>query len=79
MKWPEAQKRLVWAVCCVCCNGSFRIHEILSKKKKEFGPLCTLLEKLYVPKKIGSKLPISGGQETCPFLEQKRWDCYTGR
>ena len=45
MKWPEAQKRLVWAVCCVGWNGSFRIHEILSKKKKEFDPLCTLLEK----------------------------------
>jgi hypothetical protein len=45
MKWPEAQKRLVWAVRCVGWNGSFRIHEILSRKKKEFYPLCTLLEK----------------------------------
>ena len=45
MEWSKAQKRLVWAVCCICWNGSFRIHEILSKKKKEFDPLCTLLDK----------------------------------
>ena len=45
MEWSEARKRLVWAVSCICWNGSFRIHEILSKKRKEFDPLCTLLEK----------------------------------
>ena len=45
LEWSEVPKRLVWAVCCICWNGSFRIHEILSKKKKEFDPLCTLLDK----------------------------------
>ena len=33
IQWSEPKKRLVWAVCCVCWNGSFRIHEVLSKKK----------------------------------------------
>ena len=31
MEWSESKKHLVWAVCCICWNGSFRIHEILSK------------------------------------------------
>ena len=42
--WTESKKRLVWAVCCICWNGSFRIHEVLSKKRAEFDPLTTLLE-----------------------------------
>ena len=45
MEWSESRKRLVWAVCCICWNGSFRIHEILSKKRNEYDPLLTLLEK----------------------------------
>ena len=45
MEWYEARTRLVWAVSCICWNGSFCNYEILSKKRKEFDPLCTLLER----------------------------------
>ena len=44
INWPEPNKKLVWALCCVAWNGSFRIHELLSKKREEFDPLVTLLE-----------------------------------
>lgn len=44
MNWSEIKKKLVWAVCCTCWNGSFRIHELLSKSRDEFDPLSTLLE-----------------------------------
>ena len=43
--WTNSKKMLVWAVCCLAWNGSFRIHEILSKSKLEYDPLCTLLNK----------------------------------
>ena len=44
INWPETKKRLVWALRCVAWNGSFRIHELLSRKREEFDPICTLLE-----------------------------------
>ena len=43
--WSENKKKLVWAVSCICWNGSFRIHELLSKERHEFDPLTTLLGK----------------------------------
>lgn len=45
INWTKSKKLLVWAVCCLAWNGSFRIHEILSKSKHEYDPLVTLLDK----------------------------------
>ena len=41
--WVLAKKRLVWAVCVCGFSGSFRVHEMLSKKQREFDPTSTLL------------------------------------
>ena len=41
--WLLPKKRLVWAVCVCGFSGSFRVHEMLSKKQKEFDPSSTLL------------------------------------
>ena len=41
--WPLGKKRLVWAVCVFGFSGSFRVHEMLSKKQSEFDPTSTLL------------------------------------
>ena len=34
--WALGKKRLVWAVCIFRFSGSFRVHEILSRKRAEF-------------------------------------------
>ena len=41
--WPMAKKRLVWAVIVCGFSGSFRVHEMLSKKQSTFDPTSTLL------------------------------------
>ena len=41
--WALWRKRLVWAVCILGFSGSFRVHEMLSKKQSEFDPTSTLL------------------------------------
>ena len=41
--WPMDEKRLFWAVATVAFAGSFRIHELCSKKETEFCPQTTLL------------------------------------
>ena len=42
----NTEKKLrIWAICCLLWNGSLRIHEVLSKTKKEFDPLVTLCGK----------------------------------
>ena len=33
INWSEDKKKLIWAICCTAWNGSFRVHELLSKKK----------------------------------------------
>ena len=43
--WDMAKKRLVWAVCCLAFNGSFRVHELLSRETRSFDPTSTLLKK----------------------------------
>ena len=40
---PGILKLLLWAVSCVLWNGSFRVHEILSRTVSEFDPQTTLL------------------------------------
>ena len=34
---------MIWAVACLAFHGSFRIHELLSKKVQTFDPTTTLL------------------------------------
>jgi site-specific recombinase XerC len=41
--WPVKDKRIFWAVATILWNGSFRVHEILSRDMKEYVPLSTLL------------------------------------
>ena len=41
--WPLWRKRLVWVVAAFAFNGSFRIHELLSRSPTEFDPTSTLL------------------------------------
>ena len=41
--WPLWRKRLVWLVCVFAFNGSFRVHELLSRRAEEFDPTSTLL------------------------------------
>ena len=41
--WPMWKKRLVWLVSAFAFNGSFRIHELLSRSSEEFDPTSTLL------------------------------------
>lgn len=41
--WPIQKKRLVWCVCAMGFAGSFRVHEMLSRKGMEFDPTSTLL------------------------------------
>ena len=36
---------MFWAVCCVAWSGSFRIHELVSKKETEYDVQSTLLWK----------------------------------
>ena len=42
-QWPMWKKRLVWLVCAFAFNGSFRVHELLSRRPDEFDPTSTLL------------------------------------
>ena len=37
------ERRLIWAVCCLAFHGSFRIHELLSRKVGSFDGTKTLL------------------------------------
>ena len=37
------RKRLAWVICCMAFHGSFRIHELLSKKQNTYDPNSTLL------------------------------------
>ena len=37
------RKRLIWTVCTCAFRGSFRVHELLSRREDEFDPLTTLL------------------------------------
>ena len=41
--YSRSYKRLVWAVSCICFNGGFRIHEVLSRTESYFDPTFTLL------------------------------------
>jgi site-specific recombinase XerC len=41
--WTKIEKRLFWAVATVAWSGSFRIHELVSRKRKEFDGQTTLL------------------------------------
>ena len=43
VNWPIEEKRLFWAVATLAWSGSFRIHELLSKKEVEFDTQTTLL------------------------------------
>lgn len=46
LKISEIDKRkklMTWAVCCLAFQGSFRIHEILSKEERRYDPIFTLL------------------------------------
>jgi hypothetical protein len=45
MDWPIEEKRLIWSVMTTSWNGSFRIHEILSRTKNTYDPQTTLLWK----------------------------------
>ena len=40
-----AKVRLVWAVITMAFNGSFRVHELLSREEHKFDPSSTLLAK----------------------------------
>lgn len=51
--WPLWKKRLVWLVCAFAFNGSFRVHELLSRRPDEFDPTSTLLG---VDVKFGSSM-----------------------
>jgi site-specific recombinase XerC len=41
--WSELEKRIFWAVAAVAWSGSFRIHELCSRKAAEFDIQTTLL------------------------------------
>ncbi len=41
--WPLEEKRRFWAVACILWGGSFRVHEILSKRSGEYDHQITLL------------------------------------
>ena len=41
--WSIDKKRLVWCVCCLAFNGSFRVHELLSRDTASYDPTSTLL------------------------------------
>jgi hypothetical protein len=43
--WPEFNKLAVWCVAVCAFFGSFRIGELLSKKKNTFDATSTLLTK----------------------------------
>ena len=61
--WDMARKRLVWAVCCLAFNGSFRVHELLSRENRSFDPTSTLLKR---DVKVSSCLD---GNVSCEVLE----------
>ena len=43
--WPKSDKRLLWAIFTMAWSGSFRIHELCSRKEKEYDIQTTLLWK----------------------------------
>ena len=47
LNWPEEKKTRVWFTACIAWAGSFRIHEILSREKKRFDPVTTLIGKRF--------------------------------
>ena len=55
--WALGKKRLVWAVCILGFSGSFRVHEMLSRKRAEFDPTSTLLTR-----DVGMDIMEDGGQ-----------------
>ena len=44
-KWDLKKKRLVWAIATMAFNGSFRVHELLSREAQCYDPTSTLLTK----------------------------------
>jgi hypothetical protein len=42
-RMTNEKKRLIWMVACLAFHGSFRIHELLSRKKKQFDLQTTLM------------------------------------
>ena len=40
--FTEEKKLRLWVICCLLWNGSLRIHEVLSRTKKNYDPLTTL-------------------------------------
>ena len=43
LQWTDERKSRVWFTACLAWAGSFRIHEILSREKKKFDPVTTLI------------------------------------
>lgn len=42
-KWSNIEKRLLWAIFTIAWSGSFRIHELCSRRKEEYDSQTTLL------------------------------------
>ena len=61
--WDIEKKRLVWAVCCLAFNGSFRVHELLSRETRSYDPTSTLLRR-DITLALGSQDQI---QKCCKF------------
>ena len=57
--WDLARVRLVWAVITMAFNGSFRVHELLSREENKFDPSSTLLAK-----NVTSEMVKEGGKWT---------------
>ena len=57
--WDLAKVRLVWAVITMAFNGSFRVHELLSREEHKFDPSSTLLAK-----NVTSEMVKEGGKWT---------------
>lgn len=66
-QWPMWRKRLVWLVCSLAFNGSFRVHELLSRRPDEFDPTSTLLGR---DVKFASNM-VEGGVVRCAKLHLK--------
>ena len=47
LDWSEEKRSRVWFTACLAWAGSFRIHEILSREKKKFDPITTLMGKRF--------------------------------
>ena len=57
INWPLERKYTVWAACCLLWNGGMRVHEGLSREKRTYDPLTTLLleDISFCKVKIGKK------------------------